>query len=78
MQLWIAQGKQPLPLRIVLTYKNAPGQPQFWADLSGWDLSPEVAADHFSFTPPAGAEQLPFLAPARQRGSLPTQRGGDK
>jgi hypothetical protein len=76
LQVWIAQGEQPVPRRIVITYKTAEGQPQFWADLSGWDLSPEAAADRFSFTPPAGAEHVPFLAPVRARGSLPAQKGG--
>jgi hypothetical protein len=75
IQLWIAQGEQPLPRRVILTYKNAPGHPQFRADLSDWDLSPEVAADSFSFIPPAGAEQIPFLAPQRQKGSLPVKKG---
>jgi hypothetical protein len=70
LQIWIAQGEQPLPRRVVLTYKNAPGQPQFRADLFDWDLSPEATADSFTFTPPAGAEQIPFLAPIRQTGSL--------
>ena len=27
-QVWIAEGAQPLPLRVVLTYKNAEGQPE--------------------------------------------------
>jgi len=78
MQIWIAQGEQPLPRRIILTYKNAPGQPQFRADLSDWELSPKVVADSFTFTPPAGAEQVPFLAPVRQKGSLPMQKGGEQ
>jgi len=76
LQVWVAQGEQPLPRRIILTYKNAPGQPQFRADLSDWNLSPKVAADSFTFTPPASAAQIPFLAPVRQKGSLPTQKGG--
>jgi hypothetical protein len=75
LQIWIAQGEQPLPRRVVITYKNAPGQPQFRADLSDWDLSPQMAADSFSFIPPAGSEQVPFLAPQRQKGSLPMQKG---
>jgi len=75
LQMWIAQGEQPLPRRIIITYKNAPGDPQFWADLSDWDLSPKVAADSFAFNPTAGAEQIPFLAPVRQKGSLPMPKG---
>jgi hypothetical protein len=75
MQMWIAQGEQPLPRRIILTYKNAPGSPQFRADLFDWDLSPKVAADSFTFTPAADAEEVPFLIPVRQKGSLPMEKG---
>lgn len=75
MQIWVAQGEQPLPRRIILTYKNAPGQPQYRAVLSEWELSPKVAADSFTFAPPAGAEQVPFVIPVRQKGSLPMQKG---
>lgn len=75
MQLWVAQGDEPLPRRIVLTYKNAPGQPQFRGDFTAWSLTPKMAADSFTFTPPADAEQIPLLAQARQKGSLPVQKG---
>jgi hypothetical protein len=78
LQIWIAQGEQPLPRRIILTYTNAPGQPQFRADLSEWQLAPKIAADSFTFTPPAGAEQIPFVVPVRQKGSLPMQKGDAK
>ena len=75
LQLWVAQGEQPLPRRVILTYKKAPGQPQFRADMTEWNLSPTVAADSFTFTPPAGAEQIPFIVPARAKGWLPVQKG---
>ncbi len=78
LQIWIAQGEQPLPRRIILSYKNAPGRPQFRADLSDWDLAPEIATDSFSFNPPEGAEKVPFLAPQRQKGSLPVKKGDKK
>jgi hypothetical protein len=78
LQIWITQGDQPVPRRVILTYKNAPGQPQFRADLSDWDLSPKVAVDSFSFKPPKGAEQIPFLAPVRQKGSLPIEKGDEQ
>ncbi|MGZ8250414.1 MAG: DUF2092 domain-containing protein, partial [Methylomagnum sp.] len=41
-QVWIAAGDQPLPLRAVLTHKNAEGQPQFRAQFSDWNLSPQI------------------------------------
>ena len=75
MQLWVAQGDEPLPRRIILTYMNAPGQPQFRGDFSDWSLSPKVATDSFSFTPPKDAEKIPVIARIRQKGSLPVQKG---
>jgi hypothetical protein len=75
LQLWIAQGEQPLPRRVIITYKNAPGNPQFRADLSDWDLSPKFTSDSFSFNPPEGAELIPFLAPVREKGSIPMEKG---
>src|SRR5258707_1230218 len=39
-QVWIADGDQALPQRIVLTYPEAPGQPEFRAQFSAWNLAP--------------------------------------
>lgn len=78
MQLWVAQGKQPLPRRIVLTYKNAPGKPQFRGDFTEWFIKPQLAADGFTFTPPKGAEKIPIITRVHQKGSLPVQKGADK
>ena len=63
LQLWVARGPQPLPRRLVITYKNAPGQPQFRADLYDWKIAPRFDAKSFTFVPPAGAEQIMYLAP---------------
>lgn len=59
-QAWIAEGDQPWPLRIVLTYRNETGQPQFRADFSNWSARPPVAKSRFRFSPPEAAEQIPF------------------
>ena len=61
-QVWISDGDQPLPQRIVLTYPAATGQPQFRAQFSAWNLSPEPAAALFTFTPPADTTRIPFAA----------------
>jgi len=61
-QVWISDGDQPLPQRIVLTYPAAPGQPEFRAQFSAWNLAPDVADSLFTFTPPAGASRIPFVA----------------
>ena len=65
VQLWVTQGAQRLPRRIVITYKQLPGQPQFRADLDDWNLAPRFAADAFVWTAPASAEKLPALQAAR-------------
>ncbi|KDR37498.1 hypothetical protein BG61_18125, partial [Caballeronia glathei] len=41
LQVWVADGDKPLPQRIVLTYKKAAGQPQFWAQFIDWNLAPQ-------------------------------------
>lgn len=61
-QVWIAAGAQPLPQRVVLTYKNAEGQPAFRAQFSDWNLAPNVQDSTFAFTPPPGAQKIAFLA----------------
>jgi hypothetical protein len=79
--VWISQGDRPLPLRVVLTYKNTPGQPQFRAQFSDWNFDIKPADSLFAFTPPAGVNRIPFAAtlssisPAR-RGSAARMKGG--
>jgi hypothetical protein len=62
VQLWIADDAQPLPLRIVLTYVDEPGQPQFRAQFLDWKTEPPGGTDTFRFTPPPGARQIAFAA----------------
>jgi hypothetical protein len=59
-QVWIADGDRPLPLRIVITYVNEPGQPQFRAQFLDWKPGSPVDASLFRFSPPADARQIAF------------------
>jgi hypothetical protein len=81
-QVWIPEGAQPLPLRIVLTYKNAEGQPTFRAQFSDWNLAPEIQDNQFTFTPPEGTRKIAFLAQlpnlAREGITNPEHTGGQK
>lgn len=61
-QVWIADGDKPVPLRVVITYKKAPGQPQFWAQFADWNLAPAVNDATFTATIPAGAQKVAFAA----------------
>ena len=82
-QVWIAEGDRPLPVRVVLTYKNTPGQPQFRAEFSDWNFDVRPSDTLFAFTPPTGAKEIPFaanllnIAPARQ-GSASRMQGGNQ
>jgi len=67
VQLWIARDGDPLPRRMVITYRMAEGQPQFAADFRDWNLNPEVPDSAFAFAPAAGAEKIPILTPGRGR-----------
>ena len=59
-QIWIENGPQPTPCKLVITYKNQPSQPQFTAVFSDWDFAPRI--DQVVFTPelPPGTEKIPF------------------
>jgi hypothetical protein len=59
-QLWVAKGDKPLPQRIVITYSRIDGRPQFWAQFSEWNLSPEAPDSLFAFAPPTGAAKIAF------------------
>ncbi|MCB1706737.1 MAG: DUF2092 domain-containing protein [Halioglobus sp.] len=61
-QVWIAQGEEPWPLRIVINYRQLPGSPQFWANLSEWSRSPTFNQQTFVFEQPADATRIPFAA----------------
>jgi hypothetical protein len=76
MQVWVAQGQQPLPRRLVITYRQADGRPQFWAQFSDWNLSPEVPDALFAFTPPPGAAQIAFSPRQMLQPGAATTKGG--
>ena len=63
-QYWITDGPRPLPLRVVLTYANEPGQPQFWASFTNWNTSPQFGKAAFEFVPPKDAHQIAFAVQA--------------
>jgi hypothetical protein len=62
VQMWIEDTDRPLPQRFVITYRVAEGNPQFWAQLMNWDLKPKTPDSLFAYTPPKGAERIPFAA----------------
>lgn len=48
-QIWIESGKRKIPRKLVITYKNLPGQPQLIAILRDWVLDKPIT--NFAFKP---------------------------
>jgi hypothetical protein len=57
-QIWVDAGKEALPRKMVINYKDEPGEPQYTARFLSWNLSVELPDDLFHFTPPEGAQEL--------------------
>jgi hypothetical protein len=77
-QVWITDGDQPLLQHIVLTYPHAPGQPEFRAQFSTWNLAPEPADSLFTFGPPTDANRIPFAAAVAQYKTAPPRASAKK
>jgi len=60
-QIWIQDGKQPLPRKFVITTKDVAGAPEFAVVMTKWDLAPKFADGVFDFTPPRDARKVDFL-----------------
>ena len=61
VQVWIAQGNEPVPRRIVITHKELQGQPRVWVQFAEWDFSPEFTERIFTLSPPDDAERFRFF-----------------
>ena len=60
-QVWIEDGKHPLPRKFVVTYKLEPGAPEVVTFFTNWDLNTKHIDRLFEFDPPASARQIEFL-----------------
>ncbi|EXI79758.1 MAG: hypothetical protein AW10_02243 [Candidatus Accumulibacter appositus] len=67
-QIWIQEGKKPLPRKIVITTKNEEAAPQYTAVLS-WNLSPRLTDAVFRFVPPKRASKIVFRELEAQPGN---------
>jgi hypothetical protein len=60
-QIWIQQGEQPLPRKLVITTRDVVNAPQFAVTVTNWNLQPTFDAQTFEFTAPADATKVDFL-----------------
>jgi len=62
-QIWIEDGDNPLPRKVVITQKEMPTRPQFTAIISNWNLKADIPDDTFNLKPPADAKKVEFSVP---------------
>jgi len=60
-QAWISRGDEPVPWRILITHREEPMQPRFWAQFDEWDFSPEISESTFRFTPSEDAVKFHYF-----------------
>ena len=74
LELWLSKNDQSLPRRLIVTYLNLPGQPNFIAEFSDWNFDIHTSDAEFAFQPPAGAQQVALKPvetppPAKSKGA---------
>ncbi len=60
-QVWVATGGQPLPYKYVVTDTGTPALLSVSTVMSDWAVGESVADTSFSFAPPEGAKEIPFM-----------------
>ena len=68
-QLWIENGKEPLPRKLVITDKTKMGWPQYAVTFQSFDFHPRLPAKIFTFTPAKAARKIDFVSPASGPGT---------
>jgi len=55
-QLWIEEGRRPLPCRYTITSRWVYAAPQYSVTLTNWRVNPGFSANDFKFTAPDGTK----------------------
>ena len=58
IEAWVEKNEQAVPRRIIVTYRDLPGQPRFISQLSAWNLSPTVTDADFTIQIPPTATKI--------------------
>jgi hypothetical protein len=66
--LWVETGDEPLLRKIVVTYLQEPGSPQYAATIDTWNLNPELSASDFTYSPAAGFEPIQLVSSTAYEG----------
>ena len=60
-EIWIEDGKTPLPRQFIITSKWVAGAPQFSARFTRWDIAAQPKDDVFNFVKQADDSRIDFL-----------------
>ncbi len=79
-QIWIEDGPQPLPRKLLVVYTQIDGGPQYEATFTRWDTAPAFAAADLAVNLPPNAERVEFSAPATvvTSGAPPAETAADR
>lgn len=74
-EIWIDSGKEALPRRFAVTYKEAVNFPRFLVEFFDWRLNPKLPAGEFVFKAPQGAKPIEFASEVGREFEKPAQGG---
>jgi hypothetical protein len=60
-QVWVAEGKKPLPARYIVTETDHPLRLSISTTLKDWNIFPAVDDAQFKFVPSKGTQAIPFM-----------------
>ena len=69
-QIWIDAGREPLPRKLVITYKTEDEVPQYSVTIRKWNLQAKLPDTLFAFSPPEGATRVEVVAFGGPSGAL--------
>ncbi len=65
-QMWIEQGDRPFVRKVVITYREQPGSPQYVAWLDDWQTPKRFSDAEFAFKAPKGSLWVDLVVAAPQ------------
>lgn len=74
-EIWIDRGKEAVPRRFAVTYKEAANFPRFLVEFFDWRLNPKLPAGEFAFKAPKDAKPIEFASEVGQEFKTPAEGG---
>ena len=70
-QIWVAQGSEPYPCRMVITSRLVSGGPQYSIQVRDWKTGAGAVVDDFAFKNPTNAEKIDLKDLQGKLGDMP-------